>query len=281
MPGLSVYDGILNPGGGLVTPQSQVDEMYRGIYPSQPSNVSRVTPEGLNVNKVQIVAIDPFTGNPVTAGGTTAPHTAAVLSKDPGRLTAGSATQLPPANYGAADMAYAPSSSVVARSINPDGTYSDPLTAIDHATAPKPTGGAWGGGWGADGVGRFLAGDPGQTDWSKISADNGLNGIPAQGFATLPNGKPTVRSVIAARKHPSFNGADGRVYDYAGPDPNLPGGGNVYRAHVVSPQVQAALMAQQTDPAGSGDSGYLRAQGVDTSRMTAGEIANAFMKSIT
>ena len=122
-----------------------------------------------------------------------------------------------------------------------------PLAAIDAATVMRPSmraanGGAWFGGWGSDAIGRFLSGDPGVP--THVTGDNGMYGIPPQGFATQPNPPPnTVMRAPAARQP---------VMVAAPPPPNVTN--NINR--------------------------FLSEQGQNTQGMTAGELANAFNKSI-
>lgn len=57
-----IYKGIISPDGGLYSPKGGI---YSGILPNNTPKAS-----GLTSRQVQTVAVDPFTGKPLTAGGT-------------------------------------------------------------------------------------------------------------------------------------------------------------------------------------------------------------------
>lgn len=121
------------------------------------------TAEGLNVRNVNTVPIDPTTGQP----------TAQALGQaliEPNGFTN---------NNKAQDQLSAPAQAFA---------YDDPVpatpavTAINQAApASGQPGAAWTGGWGSDAIGRFLAGDPGQVDWS--IANQGMTQKPLIGPA--------------------------------------------------------------------------------------------------
>jgi hypothetical protein len=213
------------------------------------TRVERVTPEGLNVNRVQTVAVDPFTGNPIQAGGSSGGNvnTRAALAAmaDPRNANdvvrsipaTGSAHSPQPTIINAVDPLDANRLGLTATARTPA-----PIQAIEAATTMRPSMRL--GSFFANGALPFLAGDPGVP--TNVTADNGMFGIPAQGFATIPNGPPTVptvRSVIAAR------------------------------AAAQPP----ATMASNLNP---GVTRFLSEQGVSSKNMSAGEQANALKKAM-
>lgn len=115
-----------------------------------------------------------------------------------------------------------------------------PLAAIDAATVMRPS--MRPGSFFANGALPFLGGDPGIP--THVGGDNGLYGRPAQGFATVPNGPPIMRSAAPAARQP--------VMVAAPPPPNVTN--NINR--------------------------FLSEQGVNTQGMTAGEQANAMRNAM-
>jgi hypothetical protein len=114
------------------------------------------------------------------------------------------------------------------------GSTAPGVAAIDGAMMPP--------GPRPDPRGYFLRGDPGQTDWSVANSDNGQFGIPAQGFATQPNGPPIMRAAAAPPPPPVM----------VAPPPN------------VTRSVNR----------------FLSEQGQNTNGMTEGERANALKKAM-
>jgi hypothetical protein len=210
------------PGVGLVqapiySPPTSPAEMYAGMYgpkPIQPASAS------LTSRPVKLVAIDATTGNPVRIPG---PSGSVDFNKDLSRMVAGTGLAF------AGDQGQAPG-----------------VAAINAATAPRMS--MRSGSFFANGAFPFLGGDPGQTDYSIANGgDNGVFGLPAQGFATAPNGPPVIRPSVIAAPAPK-------------PKPKAP-----------------ATMASNLNP---GISRYLSEQGGSDKGMTAGEQANAFRKAM-
>lgn len=114
----------------------------------------------------------------------------------PIRLAAG---ELPPANYGTSS-AYVPDGNAVVRALNPDGSYSEPLTAIQSATAP-----VGGKRWGWDStfmpMGRLIRTAVGG---SSPSAGSGtISAAPVMVPAIEQNAPPTKPAPVMRR---GFNG---------------------------------------------------------------------------
>lgn len=230
------YRGILKPGGGIYTPGPPV--VMPSSIGSTPSGVSRVTPEGLNVRGVNTVAIDP-NGQPILS----APAKAAAITK---ALLATSG--IPHASgtmmTGKDESRLSPSGGILsAYGEIPRAPAQDAITAA--LMASKGPGAAWGGGWGSDGLGRFLSGDPGMTDWSV--ADNGNGGLydrPATGFATQPQLAPIHpvdalhASLLASQPVATGTAQDGR-YSYV-----KTGDGAITKTINPMPVAQAAERAQ-------------------------------------
>lgn len=123
---------------------------------------------GLTSHSVHTVPINPLTGNPaVQAINAEIPH-AATQGNDATRLNTrlidenpGAAYANPPANYGSTQQA------------NPFGDIASLFTSPGSAFSAT--------GWGHE---AYPMGDPGVP--TNVTADTGLFGVPARGFATTP-----------------------------------------------------------------------------------------------
>lgn len=192
----------------------------------KPADVVRVTPEGLNVRSTQTVAVDPFTGNPIVASGAGnyAQKNAndVILDKPAPKLassgTVNAATPLDISRLGlTVDLNDAP------------GVKAIDAAAPVNITVPlgqRPTGSAFTGGWGANGILKFepaVTGiGPGWTEQEQFIS-------PAPSVPGLVTGpRPSGSRVAAVMQQRAATPAPAPVT-------------------TISPEVHAALMAQQTD----------------------------------
>jgi hypothetical protein len=164
------------------------------------SNVARVTPEGLNVNKVQTVAVDPFTGSPIKAGGTS------VTARQLQAMREVSGAQQQPITHTAIPtqerLTGTPAPQLAFAGDQNTGTSA--TAAIESATQP------WGPGPRARPFAAPLFGSMPAPNGAAVPDTDGLYGIPAQGFALKPP-PPTVRSVIAGRQGSQASGSNPAV----------------------------------------------------------------------
>lgn len=236
-----IYRGIISPNGGLYAPGPDV------VFPSRPSDVARVTPEGLNVRSVQTVAVDPFTGELIqsTPRGNSAVRQA--LSRDQSdafRESFGAGPQI-------ASSATQPSGSFVVGKDNSrlgDNEYS---FAFGQQPEPNPAVAA------IDGITTTvplprrrpdIEGAPGTMVPTRV-ADTGAFGVPMS---------PGMSRNLAAR------GAMSAV----------PGLGGVMNSAFVqgNPQVAAALAAQPAAPRIGTSPGQGLAMTVDTNTPTGSKL---------
>jgi hypothetical protein len=230
------YDQVTHTGAHA--PPETVQQMYQGILPpNPPSDVSRVTPEGLNVRGVTTVAVDPTTGNPVVMtkplgvvdaygrmnANDVSQNIPASLTKQPGTINASS-----PLDYSRLGLTSQPRQSAAL------------VAATEEASRPSVSQSLLRGGLTGANAPLFLTGNPGKVDYSIANGgEGGLYGRPAQGFARLPQASPVasvpVRSVaqaLAPALAPAPAAAAGSAYSQS------PAG--------LDPAIHAQLLAQQS-----------------------------------
>lgn len=136
MAGMSVYDGIISPNGGLYRPGPEV------VYPRGESE--------LTTRQVQTVAVDPFTGAPIGAGQSgNAPQVTAAMSARGGLGVGMRGTNT--ANFTAPSPVHQPDGSLVADkrqdrlgeneysfAFGPEPEPNAAVAAIDGVTIPLP-----------------------------------------------------------------------------------------------------------------------------------------------
>jgi hypothetical protein len=237
-----IYRGIISPNGGLYQPGPEV------VFPqSQPADVVRVTPEGLNVRSVQTVAVDPFTGALIqsTPKGNTAVRAALGREQsDAFRESKGSGPVV-------ASAPGQPSGSIVVGKDNsrlgnneykfafgPEPQPNEAVAAIDGITVPlprkrpnieanpgtnipirTPDGGMFGVQM-SPGMARNLAGRAGVTGLPGIGA------VPRVVIAAPPPANPRVAQALAAQQAAPFysNGVANPAYRDYGPQSSPDGG---------------------------------------------------------
>lgn len=319
LPSDAMYGvGRLSPGQKAVLPT----DFATDTGPAAPSLMSLLAPKvaatpspALTSRSVHTVAIDPMTGNPVSASQPQQRDLQTAINDYAARLGASRTTGgFKTANPQAGNVPLP--AGVVPASAQRDMNAAD---AILKASTPT-IGSAFNGGWGSSAFlptvpgasGTLVAGKDMSRLPSGLTSEMGYGppvAVPPSLAAIntavpLPRARPVVplpvaytapvappmprpRPTIAPPQQHGLGGLLGLLLGGGGgstaPAP-LPQAPAPAPATVLSPTVHAALMAQQTDPrqqpGQAPGTAFLQAQGQNTSGMTDGQVADALKKSM-